>query len=128
MVQDIVASHPYMTLPGNHEYHYNYTHYKERFLMPYNDAADGANTFYSFDLGPVHWIMFNTEPLTSSSRPMEILTEMNWLRKDLEKANENREIRPWIVFLSHHPLYCAIDYRKPLPGLLGSNKDCIRDY
>ena len=43
----------------------------------------------------------------------------------MKKANENREMRPWIIAGSHHPLYCSVDYRKPLnKGMLGSNSDC----
>lgn len=63
MIQNVAASHPYMAIPGNHELHHNMTHYKNRFLMPNNDAADGSNSFYSFDMGPAHFIMLNTEPM-----------------------------------------------------------------
>lgn len=63
MVEPLVANIPYMTLPGNHEYHLNYTHYYNRFPMPYNKANNGTSTFYSFDIGPIHFVFFNTEPM-----------------------------------------------------------------
>ena len=29
--------------------------------------------------------------------------------EDLEKANKNREERPWLVVMGHRPLYCSED-------------------
>lgn len=88
MVQPISSFHPYMAIPGNHEHNYNFTHYSARFLMPYNEAAAGTNMFYSFDMGPAHFIMFNTEPLAMTThRPEEAQTVVNWLKDDIAKAN-----------------------------------------
>ncbi|PFX19149.1 Iron/zinc purple acid phosphatase-like protein [Stylophora pistillata] len=35
-IQPIAAYVPYMTCPGNHEYAYNFSNYKNRFSMPGN--------------------------------------------------------------------------------------------
>lgn len=110
-IQPIAANYAYMTIPGNHEDHRNATHYKARFNMPLNYANEGTSTFYSFDMGPAHFIMFNTEPMVLHKHE-EIQTELNWLKQDLEKANANRAIRPWIIAASHHPMYCSVNYRK----------------
>ena len=48
-------------MPGNHEQHANYTHYKERYNMPINDANKGTSKFYSFNLGPAHYIVLDTD-------------------------------------------------------------------
>jgi hypothetical protein len=32
---------------------------------------------------------------------------MNWLKADLEQAKANRATQPWIIFGTHHPLYCS---------------------
>ena len=48
-------------MPGNHEQHANYTHYKERYNMPINDANEGTSKFYSFNLGPAHYIVLDTD-------------------------------------------------------------------
>lgn len=29
--------------------------------MPKNDYNNGTSYYYSFDYGPVHWVMYNTE-------------------------------------------------------------------
>ena len=41
-----------VNISGNHENKYNFSNYKARFNMP----RDGGNMFYSFDLGPVHFV------------------------------------------------------------------------
>ena len=42
----------FCTWLGNHENQYNFSNYKARFNMP----RDDGKMFYSFDLGPVHFI------------------------------------------------------------------------
>ena len=49
---------PYMTCPGNHEWHYNFSNYKARFNMP---GDENNNMFFSFDIGPVHFVSISTE-------------------------------------------------------------------
>lgn len=120
LVEPIAASFAYMTLPGNHEGHQNFTHYKTRFNMPLNEANNGTSYFYSFDMGPAHFVMMNTEVYFSSSN-VTAITQMNWLLDDLKKANNNRELRPWLIVLSHHPLYCSVNWELPL---LQNNGDC----
>ena len=43
---------------GNHEWHYNFSNYKSRFNMPHDN---NKNMFFSFDIGPVHFISISTE-------------------------------------------------------------------
>jgi len=111
MIEPLVANYPYMALPGNHEDHLNYTHYKERFIMPLNEANQGTGYFYSFNMGSAHIIMMNTEVYLSSNMKDQLQNQLNWLEEDLQKANDEREIRPWLIVMSHHPLYCSLDYR-----------------
>ena len=47
-----------MTCPGNHEWHYNFSNYKARFNMP---GDENNNMFFSFDIGPVHFVSISTE-------------------------------------------------------------------
>ena len=56
-IEPIASMVPYMTCPGNHEYHYNFTNYKARFNMPNDDN----NMFFSCNIGPVHFISISTE-------------------------------------------------------------------
>ena len=120
MIEPVAAYYAYMTLPGNHEHWYNFTHYKTRFAMPINEANNGTNYFYSFDMGPAHIIMMNTECYLYYELDV-IENQLNWLKNDLKEANLNRQLRPWLIVLSHHPLYCSVNYRIPL---LKSNGDC----
>ena len=88
--------------------------------MPVNEANEGTNYFYSFDMGPAHFIMMNTECYFFYSNITQT-TQMNWLLEDLNSANQNRELRPWVIVLSHRPLYCSVNWKIPL---LQGNTDC----
>lgn len=120
-----------MTIPGNHEDHHNATAYKHRYLMPVNEANNATNTFFSFNLGLAHYVMFDTELDFSHSNHAAWQTQLNWLKEDLAKANEERDIRPWLILGSHHPLYCSVNWRLPLMPYrfdnLKSNGDCGED-
>ena len=112
MVQPIAANLAYMVIPGNHESDQNFTHYRNRFTMPVNDENEGSGFFYSFDLGMAHYVMFSTESFLNKHAVGEMNTTINWLRNDLKKANENRENIPWVILLTHHNLYCSIDWTR----------------
>ena len=120
MIEPLTSTLPYMTLPGNHENWNNCSHYKNRFIMPKNNANQGTGYFYSFNLGRAHYIMLNTELYLDGDLHNEAQTQTNWLRKDLKEAQDKRKERPWIIILTHRNLYCSInknkDYRK--------NDDC----
>lgn len=109
MIEPIASAYPYMTLPGNHEVPNNFTHYINRFSMPLNSANQGTGFFYSFDLGPAHIVMINTEGYFYYNN-ITGLTQYNWLVEDLNQANLYRNIRPWLVVLTHHPVYCSLDW------------------
>jgi len=104
LMEPLAAETPYMTSVGNHEFHYNFTHYNSRYA---SQSPDGNPFFYSYDYGFVHVVHFNTEVYfydwcwddAARARQMEFLKE------DLMKANQNREKVPWVVTLGHRPLY-----------------------
>lgn len=111
-IQSIAAYVPYMTSVGNHEYHYNFTQYINRFNMPNKDGSFGGdnNFFYSFDIGPVHIISFSTEFYYFFIYGFDqVRRQYEWLEKDLKEANkpENRAQRPWIITMGHRPMYCT---------------------
>ncbi|CAG9328494.1 unnamed protein product [Blepharisma stoltei] len=119
MIEPIAASLPYMTVPGNHEKFYNYTQYKSRFYMPVNNKNQGTGYFYSLNLGPIHFIFHNTNLYFDESTKIEAEIQLKWLINDLNKANRNRKKRPWIIVMSHHPLYCSQNWFEE-----GSQEDC----
>ncbi|XP_017852644.1 acid phosphatase type 7 isoform X3 [Drosophila busckii] len=126
-VETIAAYVPYMVCVGNHEEKYNFSQYTQRFSMP----GGTDSLFYSFDLGPVHFIGFSTEVyyfLQYGFKPL--VKQFEWLEQDLRRANEpaQRAQRPWIITFGHRPMYCSNDngddcanhetvLRKGLPGL-----------
>lgn len=125
MVEPIAANFPYMVSPGNHESFGNWSHYKARFNMPINEANDGTGYFYSLNLGPVHFIVYNSNSFESKSLVLEAQTEKNWIIQDLAEANKHRDVRPWIVVLAHHPYYCSIDWTNPSDSLNDCYKQAI---
>ncbi|XP_054727487.1 acid phosphatase type 7 isoform X3 [Anastrepha obliqua] len=105
-VETIAAYVPYMVVPGNHEEKYNFSNYRARFSMP----SGTENLFYSFDLGPVHFIGISTEMYYFLNYGLKMLVfQYEWLVRDLEAANqpENRARRPWIIVYGHRPMYCS---------------------
>lgn len=110
---------PMMTTPGNHEIDwYNYGFYKgshdsggecgvpyaQRFQMP---GAWTQQPWYSFDFGPIHFTVMSTEhDFTDGS------AQNKWLIADL--AGVDRVRTPWVVFVSHRPVYVnANDFTWP---------------
>jgi hypothetical protein len=63
---------------------------------------------YSINYKSLHLVSFSTEVYFTGSTE-EIKTAINWLDADLTQANKHRQERPWIIFLTHHPIYCSIN-------------------
>ena len=124
-IEPIAAQTPYMVIPGNHEHKQNFTHYMHLFRMPHNEASQNTNFFYSFNIGRAHIIALNAEAYFYL--PSECAqTQYNWLENDLKEANSKREEVPWIVVLTHKPLYCQVDFRRPMEesSAFKCNYDC----
>ena len=71
------------------------------------------NHFYSFDLGPVHFISYSTEFYYFVEYGWtQIAVQYDWLKNDLAEATkpENRAKRPWIIVMGHRPMYCSSDH------------------
>ncbi|CRL04383.1 CLUMA_CG017474, isoform A [Clunio marinus] len=105
-IQSIAAYVPYMTCAGNHEESFNFSNYRARFNMP----GQTDNMFYSFNMGPVHFIGFSSEVYYFMNYGIKsLVNQYEWLEKDLIEANkpENRKERPWIVTFAHRPMYCS---------------------
>ncbi|XP_075158838.1 acid phosphatase type 7 isoform X2 [Haematobia irritans] len=105
-IETIAAYVPYMVVPGNHEEAYNFSNYRARFSMP----GGQESLFYSFDMGPVHFIGFSTEVyyfLKLGLKPL--VFQYKWLEEDLKLAStaERRSKVPWIITMGHRPMYCS---------------------
>lgn len=125
LIQELSAIKPYMTLPGNHENAANFTHYSNRYIMPENWASQNSSFYYSFNLGRAHFICYNTEVFFYGQAQEQDLM-LQWLQQDLNEANKHRYETPWIIVMSHKPLYCSNDNRYPSNETDHSNNlNCI---
>uniref|UniRef100_A0A1L8EFG2 Purple acid phosphatase n=1 Tax=Haematobia irritans TaxID=7368 RepID=A0A1L8EFG2_HAEIR len=106
-IESIAAYVPYIVCPGNHEEKYNFSNYKSRF-----SPLGQEKLWYSFDMGPIHFVSFSTEVYYFLNYGYKLLTKQyQWLENDLKEANkpENRALRPWIITFGHRPMYCSDD-------------------
>ena len=131
-IEPIAAYVPYMVSAGNHERAYNFSHYKARFRMPSSgDGRDAQrssdNHYYSFDLGPVHVVAWNSEAFFYPQYFDAAYADRmyDWLARDLSSTNRSKT--PWIVAHAHRPMYCAEsigDGRGALSSLRGHFGKC----
>lgn len=115
-IESIASKVPYMTVPGNHEHHDNFSHYDARFSMigdrdhPHRHHSLTSrlnNHFYSLTLGPARIIMFNSEFYFFTKFGWDQIREQyEFLERELKKANEDREEHPWVIVMGHRPMYC----------------------
>jgi hypothetical protein len=136
-VQNFTAFTPYMVLPGNHEAEChspacdvssdrinklaNFSAYNHRFRMP-SDVSDGVmNMWYSFNVGPIHFVNIDTET-DYPGAPGDHYDlgpgnggfgdQLTWLKNDLEQAQKDRSIRPWVIIGGHRPVYSVTSVDK----------------
>ena len=95
-----------MTIPGNHESHFNFTHYESR----YSSVSKTNPYYYSYDYGNVHVIHFTTELYYYPDQFSEqnIKDQYEWIQQDLKTASKNREQYPWIITTGHRPMYWQV--------------------
>jgi hypothetical protein len=76
----------WMTCYGNHDVYPEMIGYSERFRMP--GGVGNGDYYYSFNVGPVHFISFDTElwflPMNATTTKKE---QLEWLKNDLMIAS-----------------------------------------
>lgn len=98
---------PLAPVIGNHEAYSlewkecppaSYTHL---FNVPQNGLAKYPNQFYSFDYGPVHFVVLDTNfPEMQKFQPDLLADELPWLEKDLAASKAQ-----WKVVLMHRDIF-----------------------
>ena len=98
---------PLAPVIGNHEVYSlewkeclpaSYTHL---FNVPQNGLAKYPNQFYSFDYGPVHFVVLDTNfPEMKNFQPALLADELPWLEKDLAASRAK-----WKVVLMHRDIF-----------------------
>ena len=98
LIQNMSAALPTLVQVGNHEQELTgFTAYAARMAMP-APASGPELTWYSVDVGSVHWItLSNYHPFTAGS------PQYTWLKADL--AAINRASTPWVFVNTHAPWY-----------------------
>ena len=78
-------------------------------------TPSGTSRFFSVDLGIVHFVALDLNMYAGVDACGETcrVAQLKWLNEDLVAANANRANVPWIVAMSHFPLYCS---NCPAPG------------
>jgi len=70
----------------------------------FHSPSNGNGLFwYSFDIGPIHFLIFSTEHDFLPSSP-----QYEWLEKDLSSVNRTRT--PWLIVGSHRPMYSSLTF------------------
>lgn len=86
-IDPLASALPYLTVPGNHESHFGFAHYRALFGPPPALASGSARgLYYSFDLGPVHLLAYNTEAFffPESFVEQDMREMVDWMRRDLQ--------------------------------------------
>ena len=101
--QPSMAVMPFVMAHGNHDV--LAINYLMQFAQPQADAAEQSELYFSFDYGPIHFVLLNDSPrdLTGSIAG----TQLTWLRADLGRARTNRSHVPWIIVAHHKPAFAS---------------------
>lgn len=98
----VLSRLPLMSATGNHdEVDNDAMEYRSRFWLPDNGiVSKDKGPSYSFDYGPVHMVVLNTESDLNKQR--------DWLKKDLAAAAD----KPWRIVAIHRGAYGGNRYDK----------------
>ena len=90
-------------------------------------VPSGTSRYYSVDLGLIHFVALDLNMYNGVDTCGELCrgAQLDWLKRDLAAANLNRAAVPWIVAMSHFPLYCS-NCPKPghEPGAWWNSEEC----
>ncbi|KJE93702.1 hypothetical protein CAOG_004456 [Capsaspora owczarzaki ATCC 30864] len=105
-IQPFASKMPMMLVDGNHDTAQDYVQWLHRVRMPKPWTGDGplSRFYWSFDYGPIHFLVFSTESGHDTAPGSE---QHNFMVADLQRVNTRRNITPWVVVLTHHPAYCS---------------------
>ena len=90
---------------GNHD---NNALLAEQFDYPYEKPpASGAGFFYTFCMGPVFFIMLDSNAMGAANQP-----DINWLQNVLQ--SDAAQEADWRIAVMHHPLWPVADIPKDI--------------
>jgi len=93
--REMMSQIPFFPASGNHDYHTEEAEpFREAFALFENGGAEGHERWYSFDWGPVHVVVLDTERVGP--------TQEAWLVDDLAASDV-----PFTVAVLHRPPYSS---------------------
>ena len=127
--ESVVSRIPYMVAPGNHEQAQNFSHYRNRFTMPNVASGSPTNLYFSFNVGPVHFIALDVERyfFYNYYNMTHLAMQYEWLERDLQQAQRNAAQQPWIVAYGHRPMYCTHIYNDWNENYCTEDASSVRD-
>ena len=114
-VDGIANRMPFVPVMGNHEtYDQNWKvrlpeAYLRYFDVPENGSRDFARYYYSFDYGPVHFMVLNSQwGETEDFKPGLKEEQMEWLREDARRSSKQ-----WKIVLIHKDVLQYRIHKRP---------------
>ena len=100
-IEPISSRIPYMTTPGNHEFWFNFSAYRNRLhaSMPQDPNILPGSMFYRLNIGPVQMLFLNTETWVGTAEISK--PQATWADQQLASRTA-----PWSLVFHHRPLYC----------------------
>lgn len=93
--REMMSGIPFFAASGNHDYGTDDAEpFREAFALPENGGAQGLERWYSYDWGPLHVVVLDTEKIGP--------VQQAWLERDLA-ANAS----PFTVVVMHRPPYSS---------------------
>jgi len=93
---------------GNHDYYADWSFVNLRIRNPlFNETQ---NHYYSYNWEGIHFTVTNFDFYDNASEETKNKI-LSWIENDLKNANtpEMRQQFPFIVFITHRPIYCCYE-------------------
>eukprot|EP00040_Diaphanoeca_grandis_P026038 m.145161 g.145161 ORF g.145161 m.145161 type:complete len:515 (+) comp30422_c0_seq1:262-1806(+) len=101
-IESIAARVPYQVTPGNHEFWFNFSAYKHRFVMADQGAHDGL--FYGLTVGKgIHFVGMDTESPLDLAHMSK--SQVAFIEEELSGTSSAQDA--WRIAYGHRPLYCS---------------------
>lgn len=99
---------PFIMVHGNHDA--LSVNYLLQFAQPQAGVPEQDELYFSFDYGPIHFVVLNDTPYRGDIAGGIGGTQIQWLRQDLTRARANRARVPWIVVNHHKPSFSSSNH------------------
>lgn len=128
-IDDLLPRYIFVPVMGNHECYDTQwknslpTGYLQQFSLPVNGSRKFLGYYYSFNYGPAHFLVLNTQfQELDDLRPGLLKEELSWMREDMAKST-----RPWNIVLMHKDILSYNEYNPYTKGIGGLN-DIAHDF